>query len=62
MDGSYKRWNDPENGTWKVKVIQCKQCEFNQRNPMICTKFPDRKPSYVLKCEKECPEFNLKKD
>lgn len=39
------------------ETLQCKDCAF--RRPVVgdCEKFPQRKPGYVLRAEKSCPEY-----
>ncbi len=56
-DRKFNRWNDPQNGIWQVNMIQCKKCIHNNKNPLRCIQYPNRKLSSILKCEEECKYF-----
>ena len=58
---SQDRWAKLDKGQFEIKEMQCERCINKLQNPMVCTEFPDRKPSYVLKVEADCPKFEPKK-
>lgn len=39
------------------EALECKDCAFRRRVVGDCEKFPTRKPGYVLRGEKPCPEY-----
>ena len=54
---SQERWPKLDKGQFEIKEMQCENCLYKMKNPMICKKFPDRKPSFVLKVEADCIEY-----
>lgn len=57
---SQDRWVKLDKGQFEIKEMQCETCMNKLRSPMKCKKFSDRKPSFVLKAEANCPEFEPK--
>ena len=48
-----------DKGQFEVKEVMCESCRYNNIGPLVCDKFPDRKPNYVLKCTQKCEEYEL---
>lgn len=49
-----------EEGEFEILEMQCEKCLNKLSNPLICKKFHNKKPTYVLKCEEKCIEFEEK--
>ena len=58
---SKERWTMLNNDVFEIKEMQCKNCIYKLQDPMICKKFPERKPNNVLRVEANCPKFEPKK-
>lgn len=55
------RWTSDIKGTWEINVLQCEDCQYKLKNPMVCEMYPHRKPREVLKRLEPCPKFEAKK-
>jgi len=58
---SQQRWAMADKGHFEILEMQCKNCIYKLQDPMICKKFPERKPNNVLRVEADCPKFEAKK-
>ena len=58
---SQQRWAMADKGHFEILEMQCKSCIYKLQDPMICKKFPERKPNNVLRVEADCPKFEAKK-
>jgi hypothetical protein len=55
------RFSYAESGEFKLLEMQCEKCEHKSSSPMVCKKYADRKPDFILRAEAECPEFQPKR-
>jgi hypothetical protein len=49
-----------EEGEVKILKMQCEDCRHQLKELYVCEKYTDRKPIGVLRCEEECPKFEIK--
>lgn len=50
-------FNYTKPGELIISEIQCERCAHKLKNPLVCEEYPDRKPSFVMRDEGECPKF-----
>lgn len=56
---SEARWVKLDVGQFEIKEMQCVKCINRILNPLVCNKYPERKPLEVLKCKGECLKFKV---
>ena len=44
-----------------IYTMQCEECIHKLSDPLKCAVYEDRKPTHVLKCEADCPDFKSSK-